>query len=225
MSVEWVLFDLNGTLLDPTTIASPLGGSQAERQLVLDALDESICFAMAETLTHGYRPFSHHLRASLKRRLALAGQTPESLEAMMEVAQRMKPYPDAHDALVSLADAGLKLAVLTNSATVTAKKALADGGLMERFQHVIGTDQVQAFKPDLRVYRHGATTLGAAPHQVLFVASHGWDTFGAKRFGFQTGWLSFKEKELSDTVPKPDVQAENLGQLAVEIVASLNPAT
>jgi 2-haloacid dehalogenase len=219
MLVDWVVFDLNGTLLDPTTIASPLGGGSAERQLVLDALDECICFAMAETLVHGYRPFSQHLRASLKRRLVLAGQRADSLESMMEIAQHMQPYRDALQALRTLADAGLRLAVLTNSATAAAKKALADGGLIDCFEHVIGTDQVQAFKPDLRVYRHGATILESAPQQVMFVASHGWDVFGAKRFGFRTGWLSFKETELSATVPEPDVRAENLAQIATKIAA------
>jgi 2-haloacid dehalogenase len=221
MLVDWVLFDLNGTLLDPTTIARPLGGGPAERQLVLDGLDECISFAMAETLVHGYRPFSQHLRASLKRKLALAGLNPGSLDAMMELAQHMEPYRDAPQALGTLANAGLRLAVLTNSATAAAKKALAEGGLIDCFEHVIGTDQVQAFKPDLRVYRHGATILESAPQQVLFVASHGWDVFGAKRFGFRTGWLSFKEKQLSDTVPEPDVQAENLAQIATEIVATV----
>jgi pimeloyl-ACP methyl ester carboxylesterase len=34
--VSWALFDLNGTLLDPSGIAEPLGGGAEDRRLVRD---------------------------------------------------------------------------------------------------------------------------------------------------------------------------------------------
>lgn len=219
MFVNWVLFDLNGTLLDPTTAVRSIGAGESERRLALSALDEGICLAMTDTATGGYRQFSDHLRACLKRNLTLAGHSDAAIDSALElVGGGLEAYPGAEEALIKLAQAGLRLAVLTNSATSQAETALQRAGLRDRFEHVIGTDQVQAFKPDPRVYRHGASVLEAKPQQILFVAAHGWDVFAAKRLGFQTGWVATNEGVLAETVPEPDLQAQTLEKLADDVV-------
>ena len=42
MALAWVLFNLTGTLVDPTVLAQPLGDSGADEELVLNALDDTI---------------------------------------------------------------------------------------------------------------------------------------------------------------------------------------
>ena len=64
--VSWVLFDLNGTLLDPSGIAEPLVGGDEDRRLVGEAFHEAILLTMADTLSGGaYRPLPEYLRASI----------------------------------------------------------------------------------------------------------------------------------------------------------------
>ena len=73
MALSWVLFDLNGTLVDPSVLAQPLGDSAADDEVVLESLDEANMQAMVATLT-GERPaFAELLEASLRRRLGLSG--------------------------------------------------------------------------------------------------------------------------------------------------------
>ena len=48
MPLRWVLFDLNGTLLDPSGVGDPVGLGAADS---LAALDEAVMLAMAETLS------------------------------------------------------------------------------------------------------------------------------------------------------------------------------
>jgi hypothetical protein len=49
--ISWALFDLNGTLLDPSGIA--LGGAEEEGHLVSGAFHEALLLMMADTLSGG----------------------------------------------------------------------------------------------------------------------------------------------------------------------------
>jgi 2-haloacid dehalogenase len=75
--VRWVLFDLNGTLLDPSGIADPLGGGERTRRLVAEAFRDALLLTMADTPSGGaYRPLPDYLRAELERALRAAGRDP-----------------------------------------------------------------------------------------------------------------------------------------------------
>jgi FMN phosphatase YigB (HAD superfamily) len=89
--LRWVLFDLNGTLLDPSGIGEPVGLGAAES---LAALDEAVMLAMAETLSGHWRPLPDFLRAALIRRAQIGGR-PEGIDDAMQRASRMPPYPEA----------------------------------------------------------------------------------------------------------------------------------
>lgn len=62
-----VLFDMNGTLLDPAAMAEPLGGSEADRELIGRALDLAITASMAVTVaaSETQPPFTDLLEAGL----------------------------------------------------------------------------------------------------------------------------------------------------------------
>jgi 2-haloacid dehalogenase len=82
---------------------------------------------------------------------------------------------------------------------------------------VASADEVRAYKPDARVYRHGVERAGAPPGSVWLVAAHWWDVLGAKRAGLKTGWVSRRERELLSTVPAPDVTGPTLAAVAEAI--------
>jgi 2-haloacid dehalogenase len=210
MKPRWVLFDLNGTVLDPGAVGEPLGLS---RERSLTALDDAILGAMAETLSGSYRPLSEFLRAAL---LLRAG-TDSGIDEAMERARAMPPYSDCSSALERLRSAGVATGVLTNSARDTAEKALAAAGLRDLFDVVAGSDEVRAFKPDPRVYHLGIERTGAAPGEVCMVASHWWDLMGAARAGMRTAWVERDGRGLSEAGPAPDARAATLDELAAQL--------
>jgi 2-haloacid dehalogenase len=207
---RWVLFDLNGTLLDPGGVGEPLGLS---REGSLAALDDAILGSMAETLSGAYRPLPEFLRAALVRRAGTA----YGIEEAMERATAMPPYPDCVPALERLRSAGIATGVLTNSARETAERALGEGGLIDLFDLVAGSDEVEAFKPDPRVYRLGIERTGVAANEVCMVASHWWDLMGAARAGMRTGFVQRDGRALIEAGPAPDVRAAMLDQLAEQL--------
>ena len=206
---SWIAFDLNGTLLDP---AAMLDGAHAE--LARRTLDDALMQAMADTLTGEHRPFPEYLRAALERALRVAGLEDAVLDEAMRRARTLPAFPDAADALASITDAGYRIAVVTNSAADAAKTAIAAAGLDRHVQAVIGADEVGAYKPDPRVYRHAATRLEAPPDSVCLVAAHAWDILGALRAGWAAAWVGHREQHLLSTVPEPTLRAATLAQTA-----------
>lgn len=201
--MRWVAFDLNGTLLDPAGVVPE------EPELGRRALVDAVVLAMAATAVGDYREFSEFVEAALSRRLDGA-----ALQAALERAAALPPFPDAERALGRLADAGLRVAVVTNSATEAAERALAAAGLRDAVELVIGTDAVRAFKPDLRVYRAAQERLGAGGSDVCLVAVHAWDVLGAAHAGWRTAWVGQLEGRFASTVPEPDVVAPTLAEAA-----------
>jgi 2-haloacid dehalogenase len=210
MRFSWVLFDLNGTLLDPGGVGEPLGLS---REGSLAALDDAILGSMAETLSGSYRPLPDFLRAAL----VLRAGTESGIDDAMKRARAMPAYPDCTPALEQLRSAGIAIGVLTNSARETAETALGAAGLLDLFDVVAGSDEVEAFKPDPRVYRLGLERAGAAPHEVCMVASHWWDLMGAARAGMRTAWVEGDGRALSRAGPAPDLRAASLDELALRL--------
>jgi 2-haloacid dehalogenase len=103
----WVLFDLNGTLLDPAALLDP-------PELPIAALDEANMMAMVTVLAGRETTFRPLFEAALRRGLERAGREPVEVDVT-----GMPAYPDVPDALQALRDAGCRLAVLTQSAADT----------------------------------------------------------------------------------------------------------
>ena len=214
MLLRWVLFDLNGTLVDPVVMAQPLGDSGADEQLVLDAFDDAIQQAMVVTLTGATIPFSELVRAGLRRRLAMAGRDAAVADDALGLMGTMPAFIDAPAALEQLRGIGLRLGVLTQSDAAAADGVLRFAGLRDRIEVVVSAPESGAFKPDPRPYRMALERIGATGEETALVAAHWWDVAGAKAAGLRTGWVARRDLVLPDDVPEPDVGGRDLLEVA-----------
>jgi 2-haloacid dehalogenase len=213
-----VLFDVNGTLLDPRALTASWEGTPPG--LGLSVLDQTVLQSMVDTLTGEFRPFTDYIRAALAHRAELLGLGDDAVAAGMTAAAALPPYPDAADALSRLRLAGHTPSAVTNSAADAARSALDAAGLLEHMHAVIGADAAGAYKPDPRVYRNALGVLGLEPGETWFVAGHWWDVAGAKRCGLRTAWIARDEGLLLGSAPEPDVRAADLKEAAEAIAAS-----
>jgi 2-haloacid dehalogenase len=217
--LRWVLFDLNGTLVDPGVLAQPLGDSAADEELVLTALDDANAQAMVTMLSGGSAVFADLLAAALRRRLALAGRDPAAADDALALLGTMPAYLDAPAALETLRGVGLELGVLTQSALPAAEAVLRFAGLRDRMSVVLSAPDSGFFKPDPRPYRMALERIGAAPDEVAFVAAHWWDVAGAKGAGLRTGWVARRDLVFPDSMPPPDVSGRDLAEVATALAA------
>jgi 2-haloacid dehalogenase len=213
-----VLFDVNGTLLDPRALTESWEG--APGGLALSVLDQTVAQSMVDTITGEFRPFTEYLRAALAHRAGLVGLREQAVEAGMRAAAALPPYPDADDALSRLRVAGHTPSALTNSAADAARGALREAGLLDHFHAVMSVEAVRVYKPHPRVYGHAVELLGASAAETWFVAGHWWDVAGAKRAGLRTAWVGRDEGALLETVPDPDVRAPSLAEAAEAIATA-----
>ncbi len=197
MLPRWALFDLNGTLLDPSAVGE-------------DALAAAVHASTVETMSGAYRPLPELLRAVLER------DGVQDLDEALERFAAMPPYPDAAAALDTLRGAGVRVGVLSNSARSAAESALSSAGL--EVELVVGSDAVEAFKPDPRVYAAGVEATGADAADVVMVAAHWWDVLGASRAGLRTAWVARKEGVLMPGV-EVDWRGADLAATAATVVA------
>jgi 2-haloacid dehalogenase len=213
-----VLFDVNGTLLDPRALTASWEG--APSGLGLSVLDQTVLQSMVDTMTGEFRPFADYIRAALAHRAALLGLGDDAVEAGMAAAAALPAYPDAADALARLRVAGHTPSAVTNSAADAARSALGAAGLLEHMHAVVGADSAGAYKPDPRVYRNAIDVLALDPAETWFVAGHWWDVTGAKRAGLRTAWVARDEGVLLATAPEPDIAADDLKAVAEAIAAA-----
>jgi 2-haloacid dehalogenase len=211
--MPFVAFDLNGTLLDISALAEPLGGGEEARAIVARAYALTFEQAMALTLAGMTRPFPELVRAALER------EAPgRDVDGAMERLAELPPFPDAAEALDLLREHGLRPVVLTNSAGSAAERALEAAGLRDRFELVLGADAVGAFKPDRRLYERLAFELDCAPEAIWFAAAHWWDLIGAAAVGMRPAWIARDGERLLSTAPRPAATGADLLAVAAAIV-------
>jgi 2-haloacid dehalogenase len=210
----WVLFDLNGTLVDPSVLAEPLGVGAG---FVDAAFDEANAAAMVVTLGGVETEFKALLESALRRRLAAAAESADGVPEALERLAEMPAYPDAADALARLADAGCELGVLTQSSVAAAETVLAATGLRDRFAFVASAPEGGAYKPDPRAYRHGLARAGA--DTAWFVAGHWWDVAGATAAGLRGAWVARTDVAYPAALPRPAATGADLAAVAAAILA------
>jgi 2-haloacid dehalogenase len=222
MALTWVLFNLTGTLVDPTVLAQPLGDSGADEELVLSALDDTVAMAMVDQLTGGSNSLNELMAAAMRRRLRLAGGDESGADSALQLISTMPAYLETPGALETLRGRGLRLGVLSQSSTQATDNVLRFAGLRDRFELVLSAQDTGRFKPDLRPYRYAVERTGAeSGNAVCMVSTHWWDVAAAKRAGLRTGWVARRERALLDTVPAPDYTGSDLAEVAEAIVTRI----
>jgi 2-haloacid dehalogenase len=134
-------------------------------------------------------------------------------DRLMNGFLEMKAYPDVQPALQTLSDAGLRLGFLSNLTDAMMEANIKSAGLEGRFELLLSTDRVQAYKPDPRAYQMGIDAFGLPKQQILFAAFRGWDAAGAKSFGYETYWAN----RLNLPVEELDVLPDSIGAGATEL--------
>jgi 2-haloacid dehalogenase len=222
MALEWVLFNLTGTLVDPTVLAQPLGDTGGDEDLVLAALDDTVAMAMVDQLTGGSSSLNELMAAAMRRRLRLAGSDASRAESALRLISTMPAYLEAPGALETLRGRGLRLGVLSQSSTEATDNVLRFAGLRDRFELVLSAQDTGLFKPDLKPYRYAIERTGAeSGNAVCMVSTHWWDVAAAKRAGLRTAWVARRDRALLDTVPSPDYTGRDLAEVAEAIVTRI----
>ncbi|MGC0842689.1 haloacid dehalogenase type II [Pantoea agglomerans] len=214
-----LFFDVNETLLDTTELNRSVAQRLGDRPERAEAWFTSLLHhSLVESVTGSWNSFGDIAEAVLEMTAARYGVTlPKNATPIAEIIAAMPAHPDVAAGLTALQQQGFTLVALTNSSAALAEKQLSSAGLVPLFTRILSVEQLQVYKPDLRVYQWAMKELGKPVSECMMVAAHGWDVGGAKRAGMKTAFVTRKGQALYPLAPAPDLIVSDIGELAAKI--------
>ncbi len=218
-----VLFDVNETLSDLEPLRTHFEEVGAPGELLdlwfASTLRDGFALAAAGAYADFRTVALGVLRSRLAQVVALRGDPGEAAARIVAGFGELDVHPDVEEGVRKLAEAGVRMATLTNGAVEVAQKLLERAGLADLIERQLSVDEVRRWKPAPEPYLHAARALGVPPAQCALIAVHPWDIDGAKRAGLQAAWLNRKRSPYPEFFQPPDFTGEKLGGLADALLA------
>jgi len=215
-----LVFDFNETLIN----FGVLRPTFAELFQDAGALDEWFAlllhYSTVVTLTDSYVNFAELGKAAFTM-LAESKRVRIGDEERGRVFQdilSLPAHPEVPEALARLRAAGFRMVVLTNSSPASVSVQIRNAGIVSYFDEVISVDSIHRFKPDLEVYRYAARHLSASTGQLMLVAAHAWDVYGAMRAGCRAAFVARQGKPLFPLGRRPEICEPDLTAVADAIL-------
>jgi 2-haloacid dehalogenase len=216
-----VAFDVIETLMSIEPLRARLAGAGCPPHLLETWYARILRDGMALSAAGDYADFPSVAEAAL-RSLTGRPDADERLAAVIADLGDLPAFPDALPAVTRLAEAGVRVACLTNGRADTTAAFAARAGLEPFIERVISAAEVFRWKPSAVVYRYAAEVLGVRPERMALVAAHDWDCHGAKRAGMTTGWVrrpSGLPGGYGACFTPPDVAGADLAEVAAKLLA------
>jgi 2-haloacid dehalogenase len=217
-----IVFDVNETLLDITTLEPLFERVFADRSVLREWFAQLILYSQTLTLSGLYTPFGELGAGTVRMLASIYGVTvtDSDIDELKARMNTMPAHPDAIPALTQLREAGFRLVTLTNSASTASPTPLERAGLSDFFERSFSIEAVRKFKPAPELYRLVANELGAQMSELCLVACHLWDTIGAQAAGCHGAFVTRPHNALlpAADVPIPDLTASSLTDLADRMV-------
>ncbi len=188
------IFDMDGLLLDTERIAL-LTFLEACEHFGIGAQTEVFnrCIGTSEAL--GLAILEAGLEGKVDHR-----EFRRDWESRYVASTTHRPIPlkdGAADLLEHLASLSMPLAVATSTNTPRATQKLRDAGILDRFDAIVGGDQVPRSKPNPDIYLKAAATLGADPGKCLALE----DSENGVRAALSSGMTVIQVPDLVDPAP------------------------
>ena len=211
-------FDVIDTLMSLEPLRARLTGVGQPPALLEAWYTRTLRDGMALSAAGDYAGFTDVAEAAL-RALTHFTISEEQVAAVMAGFGELPAFPDAVPAITSLAEAGLRVACLTNGSAYLTSSFVNRSGLGSLVDRVISVEEVYRWKPAGVVYLYAASVMNVPAERMALVAAHDWDCHGAKRAGLTTGWVSRKSGGFGAPFAAPDVAGEDLTEVAARLLA------
>jgi len=220
--VSIIVFDVNETLLDITTLEPLFDRVFDDKSVLREWFAQLILYSQTMTLSGLYTPFGVLAVGTLRMVASIHGATvtDSDIDELKARMNTMPAHPDVVPALTRLRDAGFRLVTLTNSASASSPTPLERAGLGGFFERSFSVETVRKFKPAPETYHHVAEGMGVEASDLCLVACHLWDTIGAQAAGCRGALITrpYNANLPAADVLIPDLTASELTDLADQII-------
>ena len=215
---EALAFDMYGTLVDPVGISEQLKGYLPEEAHNVAEVwrRKQLEYTFRLTSMERYEDFERVTRRALDYALAVVGRElePDQKDALMARYDDLERFADVEPGLERLKEAGHTMVIFSNGTPRMLDALMEAAGLRPYFQGLVSVDEVRAYKPSPKAYRHAARRLGRPIGEVRLVSSNPFDDIGAEAAGMRAAWVD-RSGGLFDTLgPPPEIVVGSLTELA-----------
>jgi 2-haloacid dehalogenase len=217
-----VVFDVNETLMDLDALGPTFERIFEDPAAMRLWFAHLITYSEALTLAGVYVPFTDIGAAVLRMLAATRGIAISEADAA-ELTDRfasMPAHPEVPGALRGLRDEGFRVFTLTDNTLEISGRQLEQAGIIELFERRFSVDEtVRRHKPAPEAYHSVARALELEPGDICLVASHVWDTLGARAAGWQAALILREGNAPLGVGPQPNYVGEDLDAIADQLIA------
>jgi 2-haloacid dehalogenase len=220
-SLPLIVFDVNETLLDLTTIEPTFERIFRDKGAMRLWFANLIMYSAALTVTGCYVPFTDIGSAAMKMLADTRGIRIEEADKkeLFEKFSTMPPYKEVPAALQKLRTAGFRLFTLTDNLPEVQTRQLEHGGIVAFFERRFSADEVKRHKPSRQAYAYVERELGVEPSQLCLIACHTWDTLGAVSAGWKAALIKRVGNDVLGVGPQPQIVGADLNDVADQLIA------
>jgi 2-haloacid dehalogenase len=214
-------FDIYGTLVDPSSMASHLSRDVGDAAVAFAELwrEKQLEYCFRRGLMRRYADFSVCTADALKftcLRFKVVIDAERQTE-LMRLYQHLPPFDDALQTLETLRST-FRLFAFSNGTAAQVDAVLTNAGLRDYFEGIISVDEVQSFKPDPGVYADARCAMGAESSPLWLVSSNAWDIIGACAAGLDVAWVQRSENNIYDPWGiEPTITVQSLTDLVTAL--------
>ena len=132
--------------------------------------------------------------------------------------RKLPAYDDVAEALKIIRQNNIRAIAVSNSSLAMIQEQLTNAGIIDLFDAYYSVDSVNKYKPFKDIYSYAAREENVSPGDVVMVATHDWDLYGAKKAGLTTAYIRRKKEIFNPYYLQPDIDKICLIELVQEII-------
>jgi 2-haloacid dehalogenase len=215
-----VFFDMNETLLNLSLLKKQFDKHFDDKYILKYWFTKLLHSSTIMGIMGDYRNFGELAGVALEN-LFFENNKSLSSEVKAEILgefKKLPAYEDVRPALRVLRNNGIRVIAVSNSSLGMIKEQLTNAGIIDLFDSYYSADNVENYKPFKDIYLSAAQQEGLQTDNIVMVATHDWDLYGAKKAGFTTAYIKRKQEIYHPYYLQPDFNALNLFDLIQQII-------
>lgn len=218
--IKAVFFDINETLLDLSLLKKSFDKNFTCGHMLKYWFAKLLHASNVVAVMEEYKDFGELAEVVLENVFFENGKklTKETKAEILGSFRKLPAYDDVPEALKMLRQNHIRVIAVSNSSLEMIQAQLTNAGIINLFDRYYSVDAVKKYKPFSDIYQYAADKEKLSAGNIVMVASHDWDLFGAKKAGFTTAYIKRKEEIFNPYYPQPDICKTNLIDLVNEII-------
>lgn len=220
--IKAIYFDMNETLLDLSSLQIQFDkyfDSEFVLKYWFTKLLHSSCVMGA---VESYRDFGELSEVALESLFFESNKvlTPSAKKEILGEFRKLPAYIDVLPSLELLRENNIRIVAISNSSLTMIKEQLSNAGIIGFFDSYYSVDQVEKYKPFKNIYHSVCKDEGLTVDEVIMVATHDWDLFGAKSAGLKTAYIERKRQLYNPLYFKADFVSNKMDELIKKILTN-----